>query len=521
MPPREKRPTGQRERIGSAAVEAVHDVMWKAADALRGPVDVAEYKEFVLGLLFVRYLSDAFEERRAELASELAEEGVPGERRSAFLEDRDAYFAHGVFWIPEAARWSRITTDMRHANVGDRLAFAMEAIMRENVALRGILPPVFHRGDLGARRLAALVDLIGDPRFTRSGRMTAQDALSEVYEYFLSYFARAEGKRGGEFHTPQPLAQLIVDILEPYSGRLYDPACGVGGMLVEAAKFTETHASLDSPGLLTVYGQETNERTWRLARMNLAIHGVDTGDLGVGPADTFGDDQHPGLRADFVMAHPPFNVKDWARDEGDARWTYGVPPRHNANYAWLQHALSKLACGGTAGVVLANGSMSSAPSVERDIRRELVEADHLACLVALPGQLFRTTSIPACLWLLTKDKSSQGSKHLTDRRGQILFVDAREMGTMADRTERVLALDDIARIAGSYHAWRGTPSARAAGLSYEDEPGFRYSADLATVRKHGYALTPWRYVGTARQEPPPGLRERPASLMRNLYAIFD
>lgn len=221
------------------------------------------------------------------------------------------------------------------------------------------------------------------------------------------------------------------------------------------------------------------------------------------------------------MAHPPFNISDWARDEGDARWTYGVPPRHNANYAWLQHALAKLGPGGTAGVVLANGSMSSAPSVERDIRRKLVEADHVACLVALPGQLFRTTSIPACLWLLTKDKSSQGSKHLTDRRGQILFVDARQMGTMADRTERVLTLDDISKIADSYHAWRGTPSARAAGLSCKDEPGFRYSADLATVREHGYALTPGRYVGTARQEPPSALRERPASLMRNLYAIFD
>lgn len=283
VPPREKRPTEQRERIGAAAVEAVRDAMWKAADALRGPVDVAEHKEFVLGLLFVRYLSDSFEERRAELAEELAAEGVPEERRSALLEDRDAYLERGVFWIPEAARWSRITADIRHPHAGDRLSFAMEAIMRENETLSGVLPPVLHRGDIGRRRLAELVDLIGDPRFTHSGRMTAQDTLSEVYAYFLAYFARAEGKRGGEFHTPQPLAQLIVEILEPYRGRLYDPACGSGGMLVEAAKFADTHAALERPGFLTVYGQEVNERTWRLARMNLAIHGVDTGDLGAGP----------------------------------------------------------------------------------------------------------------------------------------------------------------------------------------------------------------------------------------------
>ncbi|WP_055603988.1 type I restriction-modification system subunit M [Streptomyces aureus] len=522
MPPREKDPTRQRERIGAAAVEAVHDVMWKAADVLRGPVDATEYKDFVLGLLFVRYLSDVFAERRAELDEELAAEGVPEELRNSLLEDRDEYDSHGILWVPEAARWSRITADWSRPDAGYRLASAVDALMRENIALRDMFPPALLRVDLDSRRLAALVDLIGDPRFISRGRMTARDTLSQVFAYFLASFARDEGKRGAESHTPQSLAQLIVEVLEPYGGRAYDPACGVGDMLVEAALFAETRASREAPAFLSVYGQEKNERTWRLARMNLAIHEVDTvGALGAVPADTFSVDQHPDLRADFVMAHPPFNVSDWVWDAGDSRWTYGVPPSQNANYAWLQHAVAKLARGGTAGVVLANSSMSSTSRAERDIRRGLMEADRVACLVALPSRLFRTTSIPACLWILTEDKSSQGAKDLTDRRGQILFVDARRTGTMADRTERVLTLDDIDRIATSYHAWRGTPSARDAGLVYRDEPGFRRSVDLAAVREQGYALVPGRYVGTASQEPPPRPRERPASLMRNLYAIFD
>ncbi|MFF2011454.1 type I restriction-modification system subunit M [Streptomyces sp. NPDC058195] len=522
MPPRKKKSTEQEELFSASTPKEIQAILWKAADKLRGSIDAAQYKEFVLGLIFLKYVSDAFEERRGELARELAEDGISGDRIDDFLEDRDEYTGAHVFWVPETARWSWIAAHAKSRGVGELLDSAMDAVMRENTTLNGVLPKIFNRDTVDQKRLAELVDLISSARFGGTEGKPAQDVLGEVYEYFLGNFARAEGKRGGEFYTPQSVVRLIVEILEPYNGRVYDPACGSGGMFVQAGKFIEAHRGRGHKADIAVYGQELNERTWRLARMNLAIHGID-GNLAARWGDTFADDRHPDLRADFVMANPPFNIKDWARDEHDPRWKHGVPPRNNANFAWLQHMVAKLGERGTAGIVLANGSMSSQPSGEGEIRRSMVEADLVACMVALPSQLFRTTQIPACLWFLARDKSPQGAKGLADRRGQILFVDARGLGVMADRTERVLTEADLARIAGTYHAWRGTESARAEGLTYEDEPGFCFSAGLETVREHGYVLTPGRYVGAAEEEEEDAeaVAAQVTALTDELFGLFD
>jgi type I restriction enzyme M protein len=517
-----KKPTEQAELFSASTAKEIQAILWKAADKLRGSIDAAQYKEFVLGLIFLKYVSDAFDERRSELAAELADDGITEDRMDDFLEDRDEYTGAHVFWVPETARWTWIATHAKSQGVGKLLDDAMDAVMRENASLTGVLPKIFSRDDVDQKRLGELVDLISDARFGGSGDKPAQDVLGEVYEYFLGNFARAEGKRGGEFYTPQSVVRLIVEILEPYEGRVYDPACGSGGMFVQAAKFIEAHAGRAHKADISVFGQELNERTWRLGKMNLAIHGID-GNLAPRWGDTFADDKHPDLKADFVMANPPFNIKDWARDESDPRWRYGVPPKANANYAWLQHMISKLGERGTAGIVLANGSLGSQQSGEGEIRQALVEADLVACMVALPPQLFRTTPIPACLWFLAKDKSPQGAKRLAERRGEILFIDARNMGEMVDRTERVLTEVDLAKIAGVYHAWRGTASAREAGLAYADEAGFCFSADLATVREHGYVLTPGRYVGAveAEEESAEAVGERIAELTEELYGLFE
>lgn len=522
MPPRQKKPADQAELFSASTAKEIQDILWKAADKLRGSIDAAQYKEFVLGLIFLKYVSDAFEERRTELAKELAEDGISEEQIGDFLEDRDEYTGAHVFWVPETARWSWIAAHAKAQGVGKLLDEAMDAIMRENASLTGVLPKIFNQDRVDQKRLGELVDLISDARFGGSGDKPAQDLLGEVYEYFLGNFARAEGKRGGEFYTPSSVVRLIVEILEPYEGRVYDPACGSGGMFVQAAKFIEAHRGRGHKADISVYGQELNERTWRLAKMNLAIHGID-GNLAARWGDTFADDKHPDLKADFVMANPPFNIKDWARDETDPRWKYGVPPKNNANYAWLQHMVSKLGERGTAGIVLANGSMSSQSSGEGEIRQALIEADLVACMVALPSQLFRTTQIPACLWFLSKDKSPQGARRLDDRRGEILFIDARSMGEMADRTERVFTEADLRKIADTYHAWRGTASAREAGLTYEDVLGFCYSADLEKVREHGYVLTPGRYVGAveAEEEAAEVVAERISNLTEELYKLFD
>ncbi|MFF5390891.1 type I restriction-modification system subunit M [Streptomyces sp. NPDC013012] len=522
MPPRKKKPTEQEELFSASTAKEIQAILWKAADKLRGSIDAAQYKEFVLGLIFLKYVSDAFEERRNELAKELAEDGISEDQIGDFLEDRDEYTGAHVFWVPETARWSWIAANAKSQGVGKLLDEAMDAVMRENAALTGVLPKIFNRDNVDQKRLAELVDLISDARFGGTEDKPAQDVLGEVYEYFLGNFARAEGKRGGEFYTPQSVVRLIVEILEPYNGRVYDPACGSGGMFVQASKFIEAHRGRGHKADIAVYGQELNERTWRLAKMNLAIHGID-GNLAPRWGDTFAEDKHPDLKADFVMANPPFNIKDWARDEGDPRWKYGVPPRSNANYAWLQHMVSKLGEKGTAGIVLANGSLSSQQRGEGEIRQALVEADLVACMVALPSQLFRTTAIPACLWFLSKDKTPQGARRLDDRRGEILFIDARGMGEMVDRTERILTEADLAKIAGAYHAWRGTASARDEGLTYEDEPGFCFTADLETVREHGYVLTPGRYVGAAEaeEEDANAVAERIEGLKGELFDLFD
>ena len=522
MPPRRKKATEQAALPGMPTMADLRDTLWKAADKLRGSMDAAQYKDFVLGLVFLKYVSDAFEERREAIREEILEQGIPESRLDMFLDDKDEYIGHGVFWVPEEARWSHLAAHAKSEGIGELIDRAMDAIMKSNQSLAGVLPKIFNRDNVDQRRLGELVDLIGDARFTGHGDRPARDVLGEVYEYFLEKFARAEGKRGGEFYTPASVVKLLVEVLEPYAGRVYDPCCGSGGMFVQAEKFVIAHRGIQHKDDIAVYGQESNERTWRLAKMNLAIHGI-SGNLGPRWADTFREDKHPDLKADFVLANPPFNMSDWSRQVDDPRWRFGTPPANNANFAWLQHIISKLAERGTAGVVLANGSMSSKQSGEGEIRAAIVEADLVSCMVALPPQLFRTTQIPACLWFFDKDKSPQGAKRLADRRGEVLFIDARNMGTMVDRTERVLTADDIARIADTYHAWRGTASARAKNLKYEDVPGFCYSATLEEIRQHDHVLTPGRYVGApeVQNEDDEPIADKIARLTKELYAHFE
>ncbi|KWW98662.1 Site-specific DNA-methyltransferase (Adenine-specific) [Carbonactinospora thermoautotrophica] len=522
MPPRRKKATEQAALPGMPTMADLRDTLWKAADKLRGSMDAAQYKDFVLGLVFLKYVSDAFEERREAIREEILEQGIPESRLDMFLDDKDEYVGHGVFWVPEEARWSHLAAHAKSDGIGELIDRAMDAIMKSNQSLAGVLPKIFNRDNVDQRRLGELVDLIGDARFTGHGDRPARDVLGEVYEYFLEKFARAEGKRGGEFYTPASVVKLLVEVLEPYAGRVYDPCCGSGGMFVQAEKFVIAHRGIQHKDDIAVYGQESNERTWRLAKMNLAIHGI-SGNLGPRWADTFREDKHPDLKADFVLANPPFNMSDWSRTVDDPRWRFGTPPANNANFAWLQHIISKLAERGTAGVVLANGSMSSKQSGEGEIRAAIVEADLVSCMVALPPQLFRTTQIPACLWFFAKDKSPQGAKRLADRRGEVLFIDARNMGTMVDRTERILTDEDIARIADTYHAWRGTASARAKNLKYEDVPGFCYSATLEEIRQHDHVLTPGRYVGTPEpeNEDDEPIADKIARLTKELYAHFD
>uniref|UniRef100_UPI002F910173 type I restriction-modification system subunit M n=1 Tax=Streptomyces longwoodensis TaxID=68231 RepID=UPI002F910173 len=497
----------------------LQEVLWKAVDKLRGSVDAADYQELVLGVFFLRYVSDAFDRRRAELARELAADGVSEDRFDVFLDDPDAYASARVLWVPETARWRWITSHVKSRHLVAVLDGAMAAIMRENASLAEALPRIFHDG-VDARSLAGLVQLVDETRFAQTQGRPTGDVLAEAYEYFLVSFARAGARHRGEFLTPRSVARLAVELLEPYEGRLYDPACGSAGMLVEAARFVETRRGTAHLHDLVVYGQESNERTWRLAKINLAVHGVE-GDLGARWGDTLTDDRHPGLEADFVMSVPPFKISHRALNETDPRWRYGVPPRDDANYAWLQHALAKLGPYGTAAVVLANGSLY-AKSGGR-IRRAMLEDDAVACVVALPPRLFHTTQIPACLWILTKDKGPQGTQESVDRRGQILFVDAREAGTLVGRTERVLTEADLARIAGTYHAWRGTLSAGGKQAVYRDEPGFCASVGLEAIRHHGHDLTPSRYVfhapvGSATQDDRRGELQ---ALTRNLDVLFD
>jgi type I restriction enzyme M protein len=462
--------------------------LWRMADALRGSMDAAEYKHVVLGLIFLKYISDAFEEQHAKLLAEQATGADP--------EDPDEYRAQSIFWVPPKARWAHLKAQARQPTIGRLVDDAMAGIERDNPALKGVLPKDYARPALDKTRLGQLIDLISNIRVGDEASR-AKDLLGRVYEYFLSQFASAEGKKGGEFYTPRCVVKLLVEMLEPYRGRVYDPCCGSSGMFVQSAEFIRAHANGNGNGGkakadISIYGQESNYTTWRLAKMNLAIRGID-GQIAHG--DTFHNDRHLDLKADFILANPPFNVSDWGgeRLRIDARWKYGVPPAGNANFAWVQHIVHHLAPAGVAGFVLANGSMSSNQSGEGEIRKSLIEADLVDCMVALPGQLFYSTQIPACLWFLARDRKNGKFR---DRRGEILFIDARKMGRMVDRTHRELTDEDIARIANTYHAWRGEKEAG----EYADVPGFCRSAQLSEVRKHGHVLTPGRYVGAEAQE---------------------
>lgn len=460
--------------------------LFKAADKLRGNMEPSDYKHVALGLIFLKYISDAFEAKHKAL---LAED-------SQIAEDRDEYLAANVFWVPKEARWSYLQANAKQPTIGTLIDDAMRAIEKDNESLKGVLPKDYARPALNKVMLGELIDLISGIALNETGEKST-DVLGRVYEYFLGQFAGAEGKRGGEFYTPRSVVRVLVEMLEPYTGRVYDPCCGSGGMFVQSEKFVQEHGG--RIGDIAIYGQESNYTTWRLAKMNLAVRGIDS-DIRWNNEGSFHKDELRDLKADHVLANPPFNVSDWGgeRLRDDVRWKHGVPPVGNANYAWLQHIVHHLAPFGTAGVVLANGSMSSNQSGEGEIRKSMIEADVVDCMVALPGQLFYSTQIPACLWFLARDKSNgqAGKEHLRDRRGLVLFIDARKLGGMVDRTRRELTDEDVKKIANTYHAWRGEKNAG----EYADLAGFCKSATMEEIQKQGYVLTPGRYVGAQEQE---------------------
>lgn len=473
--------------------------LWAAADKLRGHMDASEYKHVVLGLIFLKYISDSFEEVHAQLVKE----------KDANPEDRDEYLAQNIFWVPKEARWSFLQGKAKQPEIGKYLDDGMVAIERDNPTLKNILPKDFARPTLDKIRLGELIDLVSGIGLG-SSENRAKDVLGRVYEYFLSQFASAEGKKGGEFYTPPSVVKLLVAMIAPYKGRVFDPCHGSGGMFVQSERFVEAHGGKVDD--IAVYGQESNPTTWKLSKMNLAIRGI-TSDLGKENADSFHRDLHPDLKADFVLANPPFNMSDWGGDRlrEDKRWKYGVPPVNNANYAWIQHFIHHLAPNGTAGFVLANGSMSSNTSGEGEIRKAIIEADLVDCMVALPGQLFFSTQIPVCLWFLTRNKNDGKSRN---RRGETLFIDARKMGTLTDRVHRDLTDEDITKIADTYHAWKS-------GKKYDDVPGFCKSSSLKEIQVQGYVLTPGRYVGaTELEEDDEPFEQKMARLTKELEAQF-
>lgn len=482
----------------------IEAALFKAADKLRGNMEPSDYKHVALGLIFLKHISDGFEAKHAELLAEYPEGA----------EDPDEYLADNIFWVPPEARWSHLQASAKQPSIGKLIDEAMIAIEKVNPSLKGVLPKDYGRPALNAVMLGELIDLISGIALGE-GKDRARDLLGRVYEYFLGQFAGSEGKRGGEFYTPRSVVRTMVEMLEPYKGRVYDPCCGSGGMFVQSEKFVEAHGG--RLGDIAIYGQESNYTTWRLCKMNLAVRGIDA-DIKWNSEGTFHKNELPDLRADVILANPPFNISDWGgeRLREDGRWKYGIPPAGNANYAWLQHILHHLAPSGTAGVVLANGSMSSTQSGEGEMRRAMIEGEVVDCMIALPGQLFYSTQIPACLWFLAKDKSNgiARDRKLRDRRGEVLFIDARKLGFMVDRTRKEFSDADVAQIAETYHAWR-------LGEGYTDVPGFCKSASLEEVRSHGHVLTPGRYVGAeAAEEDETPFTERFAGLQEQLEAQF-
>jgi type I restriction enzyme M protein len=467
--------------VGTSTAIGFESKLWAAADALRNNMDAAEYKHVVLGLIFLKYISDAFEAKHAELESQRAQGADP--------EDPDEYRAANIFWVPKEARWEHLRANAPQPKIGTVVDDAMAAIERDNPSLKSVLPRDYGRPGLDKQRLGQLINLVSDIGLG-SPADRATDVLGRVYEYFLSQFASAEGKKGGQFYTPSRVVRVLVEVLAPYKGRVYDPCCGSGGMFVQSEKFIEAHSG--RIGDISIYGQESNYTTWRLAKMNLAIRGIDAQ---IAHGDTFHADKNPDLKADYVLANPPFNDSDWRGEllRDDKRWVYGPPPAGNANFAWVEHFIWHLAPTGLAGFVLANGSMSSNQSGEGEIRRNIIEADLVDCMIALPGQLFYSTQIPVCLWFLARSKKNG---RFRDRRGETLFIDARKMGALTDRVHRELSDADVAKIAGTYHAWRGDKDAG----TYADIPGFCKAAALEDIRKHGHVLTPGRYVGAEAVE---------------------
>jgi len=517
-------PKNKTTKPTNGATLGIESELWQAADALRGHLDAAEYKSVVLGLIFLKYISDLFEQLYARVKAEGLDDP----------EDRDVYLAERVFWVPKAARWKVLQESARQESIGNLIDAAMEAIEKDNPALRGMLPGNYGRATLDKRRLGDLVDLVSNKINFADEESRKQDTLGRVYEYFLSQFASQEGRKGGEFYTPRAVVRVLVEMLAPYKGRVFDPCCGSGGMFVQSEKFVEAHGG--KIGDLSIYGQESNPNTFKLARMNLAIRGLEA-DLGKEPADSFHRDQHPDLKADFILANPPFNMSAWGGEalREDKRWQYGPPPAGNANFAWVQHFIYHLSPNGRAGFVLANGSMSSNTSGEGEIRKAIIEADLVECMVALPGQLFYSTQIPVCLWFLSRNKQ--------DRRGQTLFIDARKLGTLSDRVHRDLTDEDIAQIAGTYQAWKSgtmighdemmdydgaasnhSPSPNHSNHSsdYLDLPGFCKSVPLEEIRAQGYVLTPGRYVGAAEaEEDEEPFEEKMARLTKELEGQFE